>query len=162
MSTFVALDFETADRYRDSACSIGLVRVENNKLVKKVSYFIRPPRERFEFTRVHGITWKDVAKEPSFAELWPTIESLIKDVDFLAAHNASFDRSVLNACCRENGISQPISEFICTVKLARDKWNIRPTKLPNVCKHLGIPLKHHDALSDAEACALIVVAANQY
>jgi DNA polymerase-3 subunit epsilon len=55
MNTFVALDFETANRYRDSACSIGLVRVENNQVVEKVSYLIRPPRKQFEFTDIHGI-----------------------------------------------------------------------------------------------------------
>lgn len=26
---FVAIDFETADRFRDSACAVGMVRVEN-------------------------------------------------------------------------------------------------------------------------------------
>jgi DNA polymerase-3 subunit epsilon len=49
MSAFVALDFETANRYRDSACAIGLVRVENNQIVEKVSYLIRPPQRQFEF-----------------------------------------------------------------------------------------------------------------
>ena len=38
-------------------------------------------------------------------------------------------------------------------------WGVRPTKLPDVCRFLGIPLKHHDALSDAEAAARIVIAA---
>jgi DNA polymerase-3 subunit epsilon len=28
-----------------------------------------------------------------------------------------------------------------------------------VCRHLGIPLNHHDALSDAEACARIAIEA---
>ena len=36
---------------------------------------------------------------------------------------------------------------------------IRPTKLPDVCRRLGIPLLHHDAASDATACARIVLAA---
>jgi DNA polymerase III subunit epsilon len=47
------------------------------------------------------------------------------------------------------------------VQLARRTWNIRPTKLNNVCDHLGITLKHHHAAADAEACALIVIAAHQ-
>jgi len=45
------------------------------------------------------------------------------------------------------------------VQLARSCWNIRPTKLPNVCRRLGISLHHHRADSDAEACAHIVIAA---
>ena len=51
--------------------------------------------------------------------------------------------------------------FECTMTLARRVWNIRPTTLPNVCRYLRIPLKHHDAASDAEACARIMIAANK-
>ena len=85
--------------------------------------------------------------------------SLFEGADFAAAHNASFDRSVLHACCDDRGIAVPEMPFLCTVKLARAAWDLRPTKLPDVCAHLRLPLKHHDALSDAEACAKIVVAA---
>ena len=33
---FLALDFETANYYRDSACALGLVRVENDKIVDRI------------------------------------------------------------------------------------------------------------------------------
>jgi DNA polymerase III epsilon subunit-like protein len=36
---FVALDFETANAYRRSACSIGMVKVEDGKIVDvKIEY----------------------------------------------------------------------------------------------------------------------------
>jgi len=159
--TFVALDFETADYPRDSACALGLVRVENHRIVRRTYHLIRPPRRRFCFTYLHGITWEDVAHQPTFAELWPSLTPFLEDVDFLAAHNASFDRSVLQRCCETAGLTPPGLPFECTVRLARQTWNIFPTKLNNVCDHLGIPLKHHQADSDAEACALIVIAAHQ-
>jgi len=57
------------------------------------------------------------------------------------------------------GYRPPSIQWSCTVQLARRTWNVRPTKLPNVCTFLGVPLKHHDAASDAEACARIVIAA---
>jgi DNA polymerase-3 subunit epsilon len=159
MSTFVALDFETADRGRDSACAIGLVRVEGGQIVHRFNCLIRPPRARFEFTPVHNIRWSDVADQLTFGELWPLIEDVISGADFIAAHNAAFDKGVLYACCQAHDITQPPQKFVCTVKLARQTWNIRPTKLPNVCDFLGIELNHHDAMSDAEACARIVLAA---
>ena len=159
--TFVALDFETADYPRDSACALGLVRVENHRIVQRTYYLIRPPRPRFVLTYLHGITWEDVAHQPTFAELWPSLTPILEGVDFLAAHNASFDRSVLNRCCETAGLSPPALPFQCTVQLARQTWNIYPTKLNNVCDHLGITLKHHFAASDAEACALIVIAAHR-
>jgi DNA polymerase-3 subunit epsilon len=159
--TFVALDFETADYPRDSACALGLVRVENHRIVQRAYNLIRPPRRRFAFTYLHGITWEDVAHQPTFAELWPSLTPILKGVDFLAAHNASFDRSVLHQCCETAGMTPPAIPFECTVRLARQTWNIYPTKLNHVCDHLGITLKHHFAASDAEACALIVIAAHR-
>ena len=161
MNTFVALDFETADSSRDSACAIGLVRVENNQIVDRAHYLIRPPRRRVLFTHIHGIRWRDVADQPGFGKIWQLVEPLLRDADFIAAHNAAFDQSVLYACCDAHCLPRPPHQFICTVQLARQTWNLYPTKLPNVCQFLDIALNHHQALSDAEACAQIVIAANQ-
>ena len=156
---FVAIDFETADPGRDSACAVGLVRVEGGEIIRRVHYLIRPPRPTFAFSYIHGITWQRVAREPTFAELWPRLEEELHGVDFAAAHNASFDRSVLRACCELARIPTPDIRFECSMRLARAAWDLRPTKLPDVCQRLGIALRHHDALSDAEACARIVLAA---
>lgn len=157
--TFVALDFETADHGRDSACQVAAIRVEDGAIVARAVHYVRPPRSTFYFSDIHGITWKQVAREPTFAELWPRVAPIFDGAAFIAAHNASFDRSVLNACCAAARIPVPVSPFLCTVKLARSAWSLNPAKLPDVCRHLGIPLRHHDAASDAEACARIVLAA---
>lgn len=156
---FAAIDFETADYGRDSACSVSVIVVEKRKVVKKTSVLIRPPRRDFIFSYLHGITWRDVAKKPEFAELWPEINSLLKRVEFIAAHNASFDRGVLHACCAMTGITPPDTKYLCTMKLARHLWGLYPTKLSDVSRHFGIALKHHQAESDALACAKIVLEA---
>lgn len=158
---FVALDFETADSGRDSACAVGLVRVEGGRIVRRESHLIRPPRSIFQFTYIHGITWRMVSQEPTFRELWPKIRPMFAEAEFFAAHNASFDRSVLEACCRGAGVPAPTLPFLCTMRLARRTWGIRPTRLPDVCGYLGLSLTHHDALSDAEACAQIAIAARE-
>jgi DNA polymerase-3 subunit epsilon len=160
-NTFVAIDFETADRSLDSACAVALVKVEDWQITDRKYWLIRPPRKNFLFTNLHGISWKDVAGQPSFHELWPNLHAFMETAKFLAAHNAEFDQSVLYACCRSARISPPSLPFRCTVELARRVWKIYPTKLPLVCARLGIPLDHHDARSDAEACARIVIAASR-
>ena len=159
MSTFAAIDFETADYWRDSACAVGLVLVENNRITKTYHRLIRPPRKEFVFTNIHGLTWNDVRDSPTFGQMWPELRDFIDEADFLVAHNASFDRGVLHACCEAAEIAPPRHEFRCTVQIARAKWNLPSAKLPTVCEHLRIPLDHHDALSDAEACAKIAIRA---
>lgn len=158
--TFVAIDFETANRYPNSACSIGLVRVESGKIVRTLDRLIRPPFEHFEFTDIHGLTWNKVKSGPVFAEVWPEIQEFIEDAEYLVAHNAPFDRRVLHACCRMADIEIPEQEFVCTVQVARKTWNIRPTRLNIVCEVLGIELNHHEALSDAMAAAKIIIASH--
>ena len=172
MSVFVAIDFETADKGQDSACSVGLVRVENGVVTQKVVQLIRPPRcaegdlfspppSEFEFTYIHGIRPAQVLDAPTFGEAWPKLEKILAGADFMAAHNAPFDSAVLAACCEAARLRKPAHRFICTVKLARSTWSIYPTKLSNVCQHLKIELNHHEALSDAHACAQIVIAAEK-
>ncbi|MBI4585877.1 MAG: 3'-5' exonuclease [Planctomycetes bacterium] len=158
---FAAIDFETADTGRDSACAVGLVRVAGGKIIERNHFLIRPPRRGFIFTWLHGISWEDVENEPTFSELWPRLSGCFDGLDFLAAHNASFDRAVLRAACEGAGLAPPQQPFLCTVRLARRLWGIRPANLPNVCAYLGISLRHHDPLSDAEACARIVLAARK-
>lgn len=156
---FVAIDFETANGGRESACAIGLVRVEGFEIVRRETRLIRPPSPDFTFTWCHGITWEEVADQPPFHDVWSELRPMLDGAAFLAAHNARFDRAVLEACCRASGLEAPALPFECTVKTARKAWNIRPTRLDVVCRALDIPLRHHDAGSDAEACARILLAA---
>lgn len=161
MSAFTAIDFETADNGRDSACSVGLVRVENGAIVRTAHRLIRPPRPDIIFTHIHGITWEQVENEPVFAEVWPQLADFFKGIDFITAHNAPFDRGVLYACCAAAGLQAPEQPFVCTVQLARKELGIKPATLSHVCHTLGIPLQHHNALSDAEACAKIMMTVEQ-
>jgi DNA polymerase III subunit epsilon len=159
MTSFLAIDFETADTLPDSACSVGLVRVENGLIVQEVMKLIRPPREKIMFTYIHGLCWEHLCDSPSFGEIWPEVAPLFQGVDYLVAHNASFDRRVLAACCTTHGIEVPALSFKCTVQIARKTFGIYPTKLSDVCRTLKIDLNHHEALSDARACAQIMIRA---
>jgi len=159
VSAFVAIDFETANRAADSACAVGVVKVVAGRVVDREVRRIRPPSPHFAFTHIHGLTWAHVREAPDFGAVWPTLLPLLKGAAFIAAHNAPFDRSVLTACCRTYGHAPPHQPFVCTVQLARAQWRIYPTRLPDVCRRLGLDLNHHEALSDALACAGIVIRA---
>ena len=159
MTTFAAIDFETADYKRDSACAVGAVLVRNNRIAERYYQLIRPPRKKFVFTYIHGLSWNDVRDSPTFRKMWPDLRDFIDEAGFLVAHNAPFDRGVLQVCCEAAKIMPPRHEFRCTMQMARAKWSLPSAKLPVVCKHLRIPLDHHNALSDAEACAKIAMKA---
>ncbi|MGE3568963.1 MAG: 3'-5' exonuclease [Gammaproteobacteria bacterium] len=156
---FVAIDFETACHARDSACAIGLATCVDGRIVDHAHHLIRPPTREFSFTAIHGLTWRDVAAAPDFAALWPTLAACFEGADFLVAHNAPFDRSVLAACQSRYAITATVPRFECTVRLARRVLGCQPANLPAVCTRLGIALRHHDAGSDATACARIALAA---
>lgn len=159
MTRFAAIDFETANNARDSACAVGVVIVEQGRIVERRVELIRPPSSSFLFTHIHGLSWDDVKGAQRFDSVWAGLARELAGVEFFAAHNAPFDRGVLGACCETYGLAAPQLPFVCTVQLARAQWAIRPTRLPDVCNYLGIDLRHHQADSDAEACARIVMAA---
>lgn len=159
MNSFLAIDFETANSSRYSAYSVGLVKVVDEEIVFCGEYLIKPPSQKFSFTHLHGISWSDVEFAPSFIQVWTQIRHLFNGIDFVVAHNSSFDKSVLLACCQYYNLTPPDVEFKCTVQISRKKWNIKPTKLNNVCDYFGIPLNHHDAISDTIACAKIMLLA---
>lgn len=154
---FVAIDFETADHGRDSACAIGLVRVESGWITERAHRLIRPPRPDMVFSYIHGLSWDDVREAPVFAAVWHDLQPVLAGADFLVAHNAPFDRGVLRACCEAAGLPEPLLPWQCTVRMARQILGIKPANLRHVCDTLGIELRHHEALSDAEACARIMV-----
>lgn len=157
--TFVALDFELANNDRTSVCSVGLVRVERGEIVAREHRLVRPATRDFRHASIHGIDLADVAGAPPFARVWSSLAPLFTGARFIAAHNAAFERSVLSACASRFDLTVPALPLECTMMLARKRWNLRPTKLSDVARHLRIPLEHHHALSDAEACARIVLAA---
>ena len=155
--TFAAIDFETANTSRTSACAVGVALVRDGRLAELRRCLIRPPTRHFTFSHVHGLGWTDVRREQAFGPIWQELRTLVSRASFFCAHNASFDRSVLKACCRHHRLPPPRQPFLCTVSLARSQWGIYPTKLSDVCRALGIPLNHHEAGSDARACAQIVL-----
>lgn len=160
---FVALDFETANETRNSPCSIGLVRVENGLVTDRYYTLIKPEPIRFSpwNIKIHGIRPSDVANAPTFDVVWPEIRSFIGS-NVVAAHNASFDMSVLRHTLDQYGLTYPEIPYFCTVVAAKKTFpDLINHKLNTVSAHVGFSFCHHNALEDAEACARVLVAAIQ-
>lgn len=154
--TFTAIDFETATGYRNSACAVGLVRVESGRIKDQFCSLMRPPGNEYwsRNIAVHGILPEDTLDAPSFSELFPRFRHFIEG-RMLVAHNAPFDRSVLVKTMDHYALDYAglhVSQWECTLKIYRSK-GFKPCRLNDCCSRLNIVLNHHEALSDALGCA---------
>jgi len=158
---FAAIDFETSHEHPDSACAVAVVRHGDPDGPRFfTSRICPPPRDPWMFERIHGLSRSDCAAAPWFKDVWPAVEAILAGADAVWAHNAPFDRRVLEASLRAARLPVPRLRWRCTVDLARRTWpRAGSYHLDAVCRYLGIPLdRHHDPLCDAEACAQIVLA----
>ena len=152
---FTAIDFETATGYHP--CSVGIVTVQNGIIVDEFVSLIKPPNNLYNpFTiQVHGIYPRDTINAKSFSQVFPEIERRLKN-RVVEAHNESFDRNVLMKSMELYGLQYEdlniALRWECTVKIYKSK-GLKPTKLSDCCREMKIQLNHHEALSDARACA---------
>jgi DNA polymerase-3 subunit epsilon len=154
---FTAIDFEYAVG-QDTACSVGIVTVENGEIVEEYHTLIQPPDNRYTHwtTNVHGLSAADTRNSPFFPEIYPELKRRLEN-RLVIAHNIGTDRSVLLKNMSRYGIDHsdlPINGWECTLKIYRKK-GFKPCDLHTLCNRFDIELNHHEALSDARACAML-------
>jgi DNA polymerase III subunit epsilon len=154
---FAAIDFETATSHANSACAVGIVTVEYGFITETWQALIQPPDNTYwrDNIRVHGISPYDTLYEPDFFEIYPEIKKRLFGKT-VVAHNESFDRMVMRHSMQYYGVDYAdlnvADRWECTLRIYRQK-GFKPAGLRACCDRLGIELNHHDALSDALACA---------
>ena len=160
LTDFVAIDFEAANAAFTSACSMGVVIVRNGEIVERYYGLMKPEPNHYDWynTKVHGLKKSDTENAPRFPFLWKQLEEKVKGLPFVA-HGMLFERNVLRALHEFYHIPYPNYEFYCT-HIGSQKYvpDLENHKLQTVAKHFGFDLaKHHNALADAEACAVIAM-----
>ncbi len=161
MKDFAAIDFETANQHGASVCAVGVVIVKDGEISDKYYSLIQPEPNYYSYwnTKVHGLTTRDTDDAPIFPEVWEKIEPLIEGLP-LVAHNSRFDETCLQNVFRVYQMDYPDYEFYCTLKASRKQFKktIPNHQLHTVSKHCGYEMrKHHEALDDAYACAIIAM-----
>jgi DNA polymerase-3 subunit epsilon len=160
-TSFVAIDFETAMNHH--ICSVGIVTVTNGEIVDEFHALIQPPNNEYSWhtIQVHGITPNMTQYSPNFYHVYPEIKKRLLG-NLVVAHNESFDRGVIQKTMKDYGLDyqelQIANKWECTMRIYRSK-GYKPAKLNSCCEVHGIQLKHHDALSDAKACAKLYLLA---
>lgn len=145
--TFTAIDFETAQGKRWSICQVGLVRIENGIVTAQINRLVYPPDNYYFYrnSEIHGIRPEHTFNAPSFSSLWKEIKPFIHN-QTVVAHNGAFDFSCLSQTLDYYRLQQPEYQKMCTYKIFKKD-------LASLCREHRIKLNHHDALSDAMACA---------
>lgn len=163
MRQFVALDFETANENRSSACALGMVRFDaDGRPTSRFETLIRPHESVDYFnpinTWVHGLTADDVATAPTWAEVYKDVVEFVSD-DPIVAHNMAFDGYVLSDVTSLYGLPLLQNRKLCTLRLARKvlAQRIEKKSLKNVFQFYfpADDFDHHRAVSDANACGMI-------
>lgn len=159
MYDFVAIDFETANSNMNSACSVGLVAVKGLEVVSEDSFLIKPPTDNFGVynTAAHGITFEDIRHCGDFSTVYDKIMEYILGSYYVVAHSAQFDMTVLRECIKYYGLEQPDFIYLDTINLSSLFCDCDGS-LVSRAKFFGVEAEnHHEALSDAEMCAGIVI-----
>ena len=155
----VAIDFETADQSADSACAIGIVSIENGNITGKGIPVDLPTTTTF-YLFVYPRHYMGRRTGPAILHRGlGSFNTILERCRLFFGTQCSVRSKGPDGLLFGSGRRPPTVPFICTVQVARSHWNFRPANLPTVCTQLGISLKHHDAASDALACALIALRA---
>lgn len=162
LGAFAAVDVETANEQRRSICEIAVVTAASGGTLRKRSWLVQPPANRYEKpnVNVHGITAADTKDAPRFAAIWPEVRNEIGDRG-VVAHNAEFDLDCIAKTLRHYKIDWTPPTYACTLRIADLVLADRAGKftLGALCGDLGIEVSDaHRAASDAEAVLLLAAA----
>lgn len=148
-NVFISIDFEYLyHSHYDSPCAVGMVKVVNNVVAQKFYTLIYQPKLNLPLAPNNGITPDMVADAPTYIEVYEEMARFVAGCRTIVAHNASVEKKILSETPRPNNVPDILNrEFVDTDHLSGHR------SLKDLCEEYNIPLNHHNALSDAEACA---------
>lgn len=156
---YIVFDVETPNAANRRMSAIGITVVEGGMVAERF-YSLVDPEVDFDYFNVAltGITPEMVAGQPTFPQLWAEIGPVMTG-GLLVAHNAPFDMSVLAKCIWDYGVEAPeFLDYACTCQMSRRCYpNLPNHRLNTLCDYLAVDLSHHDALSDSNGCAQVLI-----
>lgn len=157
---YAVVDVEGNGQQPPDLVELAVVPIRSGVIGEPMSWLVKPEESIKHFaTRIHGLTNKDVAECPSFADISGHVLAAL-DADALVAHNAHIDLSVLQRKLGE----WEAPAVLDTLKLAR-RWlpDLGHYRLGELVKALelaeGLPddLMPHRATYDALVAARLFV-----
>lgn len=161
MTSFVAIDVETANAFMGSICQIGAVRFEGGREVEHISWLV-DPRDHFDAINVsiHGIDEHMVRGQPCFADRHAELSAFTAGA--VSVCHTHFDRVALSQACAEGEHPPLACRWLDSARVARRAWPEVAQAgygLAPLAQRFGIDFRHHDAAEDARAAGLILLRA---
>jgi DNA polymerase-3 subunit epsilon len=158
---FVAIDVETANADRASICQVGLAVFEGARLAHEWKTLV-DPKDHFDSLNVsiHGIDEDAVKGAPTFEQVAPHLAGHL--ADRVVVSHTSFDRVALARAFEDAGLELPQCTWLDSARVARRTWEDvarRGYGLGPLCQRIGYTYQAHDALEDAKAAAMVLLAA---
>ncbi|MGX9134473.1 exonuclease domain-containing protein [Rummeliibacillus sp. JY-2-4R] len=156
---FIAISIDTANQWRDSICSIGLIKVVQNEITDSLFTYINPEQSFDEYhTSQHGITEDMVQHSPTFKEFYPILNEWLTNQTVISYYRA-FDYAVLEESCMSINQLMPYCDFGCTLSFSKTKMtNQKYFSIHTLANHYGISLE----LSKSEIIAQLVLHFEKY
>lgn len=159
---FVVIDVETSCSRVSSICQVGVVGFRDGREAFAWETLLDPCDEfHAGNVRVHGITADQVIGQPTFAHVHGVIDQHLTG-RVTVAHSL-FDKGALAAACRVHDHPPIETHWLDSVRVARRAWpDLDNHRLGDLARFLGVPHRHHDALSDARAAGWVIVRAIEH
>ena len=126
---YIAIDFETANQFKNSACSVGLVRFINDIETDSCYSLIHPAKMYFipEWTRdIHHISYDHVRDKPYFPEIWDSMVmpfiNRTPGIPLVAHNGDTFDMPLIKECCDYFGMELTSLTYFDSLLIARKTW----------------------------------------
>jgi DNA polymerase III subunit epsilon len=158
---FVSLDVETANSDFSSICQIGIARFENGLPVEQWSSLVDPEDYFDGFNiSIHGIDEQAVRGAPTFPDVAGTIRAQTEGR--IVVCHTHFDRVATAQACSKYGLGPLPGRWLDSARVARRAWTQiarRGYGLDDICEAIGYKFRHHDAVEDAKAAGVVMIAA---
>lgn len=161
---FAVVDVETSGLSvkRHHVLQVGVVVIDGTGQVLERWSSLVAPRFRWWYrvgpTELHGIHRRDLRHAPPAPQVMQQLAALLQGSRFVA-HNAPFDLAFLRKVAARVGVTLPLDEPICTLRMSRqlDPDRVLSHRLADLCSRYDIQLvRPHDALADADATAAVL------
>lgn len=136
-----------------SICAIGWILLDNDHELSS-GYSLINPHCTFDKKNIsiHGITEKDVADSPCFAEYWNSTLRDIMGSSLVIAHNAGFDLSATEQAIYGAGLEDPGIDYIDSLPIIRHFIpDSNSYRLIDLAAYFSYEYRAHDALEDVKA-----------